>query len=130
MIKILSPLKSLLFLTKQIALLGRDKDIGQDRVALGSPFLTLSWRRPLSYRNQSIDWFVYDSGLRHERVELEVLSSILNINFEIRLSIQLTKFLYPNFFNKEIRKAWSNKSKAFLISIVTKNPFLMIFFFS
>ena len=125
MIKILSPLKSLLFLTKQIALLGRDKDIGQDRVALGSPFLTLSWRRPLSYRNQSIDWFVYDSGLRHERVKLEVLSSILNINFEIRLSIQLTKFLYPNFFNKEIRKAWSNESKAFLISIVTKNPFLM-----
>ena len=37
--------------------------------------LTLSWRRPLSYRNQSIDlqsksvdWFLYDNGLRHERV--------------------------------------------------------------
>ena len=30
--------------------------------------LTLSWRRPLSYRNQSIDWFLYDIGLRHERV--------------------------------------------------------------
>ena len=33
--------------------------------------LTLSWRRPLSYRNQSIDllskWFLYDNGLRHER---------------------------------------------------------------
>ena len=36
---------------------------------------TLSWRRPLSYRNQSIDflsistdWFLYDNGLRHERV--------------------------------------------------------------
>ena len=26
--------------------------------------LTLSWRRPLSYRN----WFLYDNGLRHERV--------------------------------------------------------------
>ena len=32
-------------------------------------------RRPLSYRNQSIDlllkptdWFLYDNGLRHERV--------------------------------------------------------------
>ena len=38
-------------------------------------FLILSWRRPLSYRNQSIDlqsksmdWFLYDNGLRHERV--------------------------------------------------------------
>ena len=38
--------------------------------------LTLSWRRPLSYRKQSIDllcksmdWFLYDNGLRHERVK-------------------------------------------------------------
>ena len=37
--------------------------------------LTLSWRRPLSYKNQffdllrkSVDWFLYDNGLRHERV--------------------------------------------------------------
>ena len=36
--------------------------------------LTLSWRGPLSYRNQSIDflcksmdWFLYDNSLRHER---------------------------------------------------------------
>ena len=28
--------------------------------------LTLLWRRPLSYRN----WFLYDNGLRHERVKL------------------------------------------------------------
>ena len=38
--------------------------------------LTFSWQRPLSYRNQyidllwkSMDWFLYDSGLRHERVK-------------------------------------------------------------
>ena len=38
--------------------------------------LTLSWGRPLSYRNQSIDlpsksmdWFLYDNGLRQERVK-------------------------------------------------------------
>ena len=38
--------------------------------------LNLSWRRPLSYRNQSIDlrsnsldWFLYDNGLHHERVK-------------------------------------------------------------
>ena len=40
--------------------------------------LTLSWQRPLSYRNQSIDlqsksldWFLYDNSLRHERVKHE-----------------------------------------------------------
>ena len=39
-------------------------------------FLTLSWRRPISYRPQSIDLrsksmdlFLYDIGLRHERVK-------------------------------------------------------------
>ena len=39
-------------------------------------FLPISWWRPLSYRNQSIDlqsksmdWFLYDNGLRHERVK-------------------------------------------------------------
>ena len=39
--------------------------------------LTLSGRRPLSYRNQSIDlqsksvnWFLYDNGLRHKRVKI------------------------------------------------------------
>ena len=38
-------------------------------------YLTLSWRSFLSYRNQSIDlfcksmnWFLYDRGLRHERI--------------------------------------------------------------
>ena len=38
--------------------------------------LTLSWRRPLSYKNQSIDlqsksmdWFLYDNGLRDERIK-------------------------------------------------------------
>ena len=39
--------------------------------------VTLSWRRPLSYRNQSIDlrsksmdWFLYDNGPCHERVNI------------------------------------------------------------
>ena len=44
---------------------------------LGKNGLTLSRRRSLSYRNQSInllrksmDWFLYDKGLRHERVNI------------------------------------------------------------
>ena len=42
--------------------------------------LTLSWRRPLSYRNQPIDllcksmvWFLYDDGLRHEWVNKKII---------------------------------------------------------
>ena len=48
------------------------------KIYLESFNLTLSWRRPLSYRNQSIDllhksidWFLYDNGLRHERVKFD-----------------------------------------------------------
>ena len=44
---------------------------------MGVVSLTLSWQRPLSYRNQSIDlwsksmdWVLYDNGLRHERVKV------------------------------------------------------------
>ena len=43
--------------------------------------LTLSWRRPISYRNQSIDlrsksmdWFLYDISLRHEKVKFVLQS--------------------------------------------------------
>ena len=46
-------------------------------------YLTLSWKRPLSYSNQSIDlqsklmdWFLYDNGLRHERVKVNKISSL------------------------------------------------------
>ena len=45
--------------------------------------LTLSWRRPLSYRNQSInllcksmDWFLYDNGLRHEKVKKQTSKNV------------------------------------------------------
>ena len=47
--------------------------------------LTLSWQRSLSYRNQfidlqskSIDWFLYDKGIRHERVNLKLCIRIIN----------------------------------------------------
>ena len=45
--------------------------------------LTLSWWRLLWYRNQStdllckkMDWFLYDNGLRHERVKKKRFSNI------------------------------------------------------
>ena len=45
------------------------------------PNLTLSWQRPLSYRNQtidlllrkSVDWFLYDNGLSQETVKIKVV---------------------------------------------------------
>ena len=50
-------------------------------------WLTLSWRRSLSYRNQSIDllcksmdWFLYDNGPRHERVN-ELNKRFLRFSF-------------------------------------------------
>ena len=51
-------------------------------------YLTLSWQRPLSYSNQSIDlqskskdWFLYDNGLRHERVKYPIMNSGIQIRF-------------------------------------------------
>ena len=48
--------------------------------------LTLSWRRLLSYRNQfidllrkSMDWFLYDNRLRHERVNDKSIYTIVPI---------------------------------------------------
>ena len=48
--------------------------------------LTLSWRRSYSYRNQfidlpckSMDWFLYDRDLHHERVKLVFLLSNVNM---------------------------------------------------
>ena len=50
--------------------------------------LTLSCRGPLSYRNQSInllcksmDWFLYDDGLRHERVNILHRKKLQHLHF-------------------------------------------------
>ena len=56
-----------------------------------SVVLTLSWRKPLSYRNQSIDllcksmeWFLYDNGLRHERIKISVSGYFKNYSVELK----------------------------------------------
>ena len=66
--------------------------------------LTLSWRRPLSYRNQStdlrsksMDWFLNDNGLRHERVkylvERVVLYNFISPTLKLSWSIETDVFL-------------------------------------
>ena len=56
-------------------------DVWKKKTHKDKQSLTLSWRRPLSYRNQSIDlqsksmsWFLYDNVLRHERVKKKISS--------------------------------------------------------
>ena len=61
--------------------------------------LTLSWRRPLSYRNQSVDllWkstdlFLYENGLRYERVKRpDKMSMVDYINEFERLNNKIRK---------------------------------------
>ena len=68
--------------------------------------LTLSWRRPLSYRNQSIDllhksmdWFLYDNGLSHERFKssIEVLATI---NSLLSAFVLCLKRITTNYFHR------------------------------
>ena len=63
---------------------------------LGREILTLSWRRSLSHRNQSIDllrksmdWFLYDRDLRHERVKVKwcVKQDVLATTFVLLMKI-------------------------------------------
>ena len=71
-----------------------------------SPF---TLRRPLSYRNQSIrlrsksmDWFLYDNGLRHERVKIAIMLTI------------------PMFEHYKKKKKKSNISRKFKAPVSTK----------
>ena len=51
----------------KLVILGQIVEIRKVRVCFSLIDLTLSWRSPISYRNQigKIDWFLYDIGLRH-----------------------------------------------------------------
>ena len=77
------PITWLVTQSKEQALRQRlGKQVSEKQKVKKISVLTLSWRRPISYRNQSIDWFLYDIGLRHERVNevckiLEICGRIL-----------------------------------------------------
>ena len=65
--------------------------------------LTLSWRKPLSYRNQSIDllyksidWFLCDNGPRHERVKTKVAHNKLTYTITILNRLHPTTPLPPH----------------------------------
>ena len=66
--------------------------------------LTLSWRRPLSYRNRStdlqsksMDWFLNDNGLRHERVKTHThISNLLNKRVKLNHKKGCSLSLFPS----------------------------------
>ena len=69
----------------------KNKEISVDPLI----FLTLSWRRPLSYRNQSIDllnkstdWFLYDNDLRHERVKVSIETFLKKLTLKVHFCFQ------------------------------------------
>ena len=68
--------------------------------------LTLSWRRPLSYRNQSIDllrksmdWFLYDNALHHEWVNKKITEQVMYALFTYNKS---SKYLGRKKCNQKI----------------------------
>ena len=79
--------------------------------------LTLSWWRPLSYRNQSTDllrksmeWLLYDNGIRHERVKMgkkwrKMLTPTYSLKFK-NIILFLNRALYF-FSNDHIRNVVS-----------------------
>ena len=92
----------------------------------GSKTLTLSWRRPLWYRNQSIDlqskstdWFLYDHGRHHERVNACVFRS----------SPTITKLVAIwNMFKVNNKDSRTISSKSFLVCLLlTLNIFYALF---
>ena len=75
--------------------------------------LTLSWRRPLSYRNQSndlqsklMDWFLYDNGLRHERIN-SYFATVRSLQ-----KIQVWKWKHSSSLNQNFVRQCSNLSSS------------------
>ena len=84
-----------------------------------SESLPLSWRRPLSYRNQSIDlpskpmdWFLYYNSLRHESVKTKQILSVIR---------QKDKF--QNGGNKKTKHAKFSAKQTFFYSWYTQVRF-------
>ena len=84
--------------------------------------LTLSWRRPLPYRNQSInllrksmDWFLHDNGLRHERVNGHAICTCMQkINFIPLVVFEITKFKNRTIWLANSIFAFNSRTRFFL----------------
>ena len=79
--------------------------------------LTLSWWRPLSYRSQSIDlrcksmdWFLYDNGLRHERVKWKLLKVDLSTDFTVDIQSERLGILWRSILLRTYRQVYPFKN--------------------
>ena len=101
---------------------------------------TLSWRRPLSYRNQfidlqskSMDWFLCDNGLRHEKVAAWVYSKneeafcFRNVDKEMEMEKRRRKW-YPARVNIKILHPTLHKKWSFPLGISSVNVTNLIWF--
>ena len=73
-------------------------------VSIRNKTLTLSWRRSLSYKNHSIDllcksvdWFLYDNGLRQERVKHFIPSHFKALLLQTHQNKHFVKIIWLNF---------------------------------
>ena len=78
---------------------------------INKTILTLSWRRPLSYRNQfidlpskSMDWFLHDNGLRHERVNLTLRVCSLGLKLQNAGSFTVLFLFFYNIITQNMNK--------------------------
>ena len=84
----------------------RCRDINIFRFMKEKNALTYSRWRLLSYRNQSIDfrsklmdWFLYDNGLRHERIKQNQLNSTMSW-IQLKMNWKCLLTLYLNLYNE------------------------------
>ena len=96
--------------------------------------LTLSWRRPLSYRNRSIDLrsksmdcFLYDNGLRHERIKRSFSWMSLQFPGRVRFKLDGLTIWVTRMYVMGIRSTSSSLNLTYLalVSFVLFSFFLM-----
>ena len=92
------------------------------------PELTLSWRRQISYRKQSIDflcksmdWFLYEDGLRHKRVKLNLVVCLKQENITFITEINVCKGYEINLWPNDTDNKLTSLSSLFGIVKLNKN---------
>ena len=98
--------------------------------------LTLLWRRSLSNRNQtfdfwskSVDWFLYDRDLHHERVNALLLACIhrdILIDYNKIIDIYASKYLGRMFLINPLVKTKLLKKLYFIVLICIIKIFLLL----
>ena len=95
--------------------------------------LTRSWRRSLSYRNQSIylqsksiNWFLYDRDFRHERVQELLKDTGFRKGFPLYAEI-MGVFQYGSYAQYSSKQHQTYKIERFAKLLLRNAPFLMFY---